>query len=174
MQVVAICTANLCRSPLAGFVLREGLRSRGAAVEVLSGGVHAQPGRSVPADWLAVTTRLGVDLSGHRSCHVRDQLATADLFLVMTAEHARDLALIDSRAVGRVLTLGEAAQRLEQSANRRTSTAPFALEQRAADVLNMDRRWDIADPVRQPERAQVRIAEQVIDLCERIVRGWPC
>lgn len=172
MLIVTVCTANLCRSPLAEHALRRALREHGVSAEVTSAGVRSVAGQSVPRGWAAVSADLGIDLAAHRPRLVQDTVAEADLFLVMTAGHAQDLALLDPSALGRVITLGEAADRLCSVTGADTIARLFPERQRAAHVLQMERRWDIADPVRLPVGEQQRVARHIVELCERLAGAW--
>jgi len=173
MLIVTVCTANLCRSPLAEQVLRRSLAAHAVRARVTSAGIRSQAGQAVPRDWAAVVAERGIDLGAHRSRHVKDVIAEAEVFLVMTAEHAQELALLDRSVVGRVITLGEAASRLSAVTEGEVSSRLFPEGQRGTDILQMSRRWDIADPVRLAATEQQRVAAEINALCERLAGAWP-
>ncbi len=86
-SVVFVCTANICRSPVAAALFRNWLRQRPEANEwrVSSAGTWADDG--VPPSTYAreVLGELGLDLSEHRSRRVDRQMAEgADLLVCMT------------------------------------------------------------------------------------------
>jgi len=95
-RVMTVCTGNICRSPMAEVVLRERLAAAGLGDRVVvdSTGVSDEE-RGNPVDRRARTVLLehGYDVDGtHRARQVRaDDLATRDLVLAMTAQHARAL-----------------------------------------------------------------------------------
>lgn len=181
MLVVTVCTANLCRSPLAEHSLRRAFAARDIDVTVASAGLSARDGSAVPAGWADVSLGLGVDLAAHRAQHVRDLLRSADLFLVMTADHARDLAMLDAGTLGRIALLAQAADRLGDVAPGEVGDGAvgdvnkvriIGTRQRAADVLHLSRDWDVADPVRMSPREQGRVAAAIVALCDRIAGAW--
>ena len=87
-KIVFVCYGNICRSPLAAGLAKQQLG--GVAIE--SAGFHEQTGRSCPEKILRIGNSFGIDLSAHRSTRVtRDQVATADLVIVMDMENLNRL-----------------------------------------------------------------------------------
>jgi protein-tyrosine-phosphatase len=126
----------------------------------------------VPEDWVQVAEGFGIDLAAHRSERVDALIDTADLFVVMTADHARDLAMLDRRALGRIVTLSGASERIGRACAAGTLPGSLVGDQRGLDVLNMNRSGDVPDPYRQARREQQRIAAHIVELCERLAGGW--
>jgi len=86
-NIVFICTANICRSPVAEVLFADWLRQQPDAQDwqVSSAGTWAADGAPASADTREVLSELGLDLSRHRSRRVdRSLVATADLLLCMT------------------------------------------------------------------------------------------
>jgi protein-tyrosine phosphatase len=95
-RIMAVCTGNICRSPMAEVVLRQRLADAGLGdvVEVDSTGVSDEEhGNPVDPRARAVLRRNGYPTGeGHRARQVRaSELAERDLVLPMTAAHARAL-----------------------------------------------------------------------------------
>ncbi|MFC8597043.1 low molecular weight protein-tyrosine-phosphatase [Isoptericola sp. NPDC057191] len=93
---MTVCTGNICRSPMAEIVLRDRLDAAGLGdqVEVSSSGVsdeeHGRPVDRRARRTLEAHGYPGGD--GHRARQVTvDDLASSDLLLPMTAQHARRL-----------------------------------------------------------------------------------
>jgi protein-tyrosine phosphatase len=102
-RVMTVCTGNICRSPMAEIVLRDRLEAAGLGDRVVvdSTGVSDEE-RGNPIDRRARTVLLehGYAVDGtHRARQVRpDDLASRDLVLAMTAQHARALRrLVEGR-----------------------------------------------------------------------------
>lgn len=106
-HLLFVCTANICRSPMAAGLARRYATERGWDVQVDSAGVMGIQGR--PADPLAVRVmaEIGVDITEHRSKGVDDALiAGSDWILVMELGHQMRLHREFSGAEGKVLMLG--------------------------------------------------------------------
>ena len=87
-QILFICQANICRSPLGEGVVIQLLREGEFQGDwtTASAGTWAPAGRGAHPHTLTILKERGIDLSGHRSREVdREDLAAADLVLVMEA-----------------------------------------------------------------------------------------
>lgn len=86
-SILTVCTANVCRSPMAEGLLRFELRQRGLhnKVRVQSAGTHAtQPGRRADPRALKVCAAVGVDLSRCRARQlVEEDFSRFDHILAM-------------------------------------------------------------------------------------------
>ena len=107
-RLLMVCTANICRSPMAEGWARHVSDRSGTPALVRSGGVMGLIDR--PADPLAikVMAELGVDIGGHRSRGVsEDDLRWADHTLVMEMRHRTQLLERYPWAIDKVLLLGQ-------------------------------------------------------------------
>lgn len=87
-SIVFVCTANMCRSPMAEYLMRDAVEGRGLGWEVSSAGTSAPDG--MPASYQAVLAMadLDIDMNEHRSQPLsREMVDAADLIVVMTADH---------------------------------------------------------------------------------------
>lgn len=92
-QLLFVCTGNICRSPMAEYILRARL-GPDSAWKVVSAGVAAPQGAPASPEAVQVCREINVDLLPHRSQAVtRDLLEASRWIVVMTAYH-RDI-LID-------------------------------------------------------------------------------
>lgn len=89
LKVLFICTANVCRSPLAAAVLKLRASERDVALSIASAGLD-QSGRPVDPNTVAVMDEWGVDVSRKTSRRLEAaMLQSADLVLPMSTHHVR-------------------------------------------------------------------------------------
>jgi len=177
--VLALCTANQCRSVMTEALLTRRLAAAEVAVSVRSAGVRPG-GTPPPAEVISAMTSYGVDVTGHRSQQVTAAgLAAADLVLVMAREHIRHAVIIEPAAWPRIFTLKELVRRAQQTRPRMPGE-PLAEwlarlhkgRQRTA-LLGDSPSDDVADPIGGPPRAYVATAALLDGLLARLVTlGW--
>jgi len=92
-SLLFVCTANLCRSPMAEQLARTRLAQAGLPDwQVASAGTWTRDGLRPDRATLQVIRELGGDLSRHRSRLLREaDIASADLVLVMEANQREAL-----------------------------------------------------------------------------------
>ena len=92
-RILVICTANICRSPVAAALLRDRLRQRGLNDwTVGSAGTWAMVARPASRYSVDVMGRHGFNINDHRAAMVKDHhLREADLVLTMEDGHAEAL-----------------------------------------------------------------------------------
>ena len=111
--ILVVCTANICRSPMAEAILRHQLEKLGlsAKVTVRSAGVWAKQGNEASENGVRVLARRGITLTGHRSQPAsRDLLEQADIILVMEESHRRTLFHEAPQHLGKIFLLTEMAR----------------------------------------------------------------
>lgn len=92
MRILVVCTANICRSPMAERLLLREARLAGVDVEVSSAGVRALEGRAADRGAQAELARRGIALSGHVARRAdRELVGSADVVVTMEAAHVVDL-----------------------------------------------------------------------------------
>ncbi len=95
-NVLFVCTANLCRSPVAEVLFREWLRQRAVpgAWRVGSAGTWATAGESASAYSQLMATQRGLNLAQHAARRVDEPLlAAADVVLCLARGHREALHL---------------------------------------------------------------------------------
>ncbi|MEO2165970.1 MAG: hypothetical protein ABGX61_07275 [Acidimicrobiales bacterium] len=88
MEVLFVCTGNVCRSAMGQALLAHKANDAGLDLSVVSAGTEAATGD--PATDLAVNVleQRGVDLQGHLSCSLTiEMVGSADLIVAMTRRH---------------------------------------------------------------------------------------
>ncbi len=95
--IVTVCTANICRSPMAEALLRHALAAEPEPLrscKVVSAGVAARGGEKVSINSVDALAKVGLRISDHRSRPLTPELATeADLILCMTESHRAVIGL---------------------------------------------------------------------------------
>ena len=87
--VVMVCTGNICRSPMAKYLLRHWLGAD-SPWEVLSAGVGAMGGHPASEQAVIAMADKGINATRHRSQLLdRGLVDAADFIVVMTADHRR-------------------------------------------------------------------------------------
>ena len=122
MRVLFVCTANMCRSPMAAalFVRRLELDEDALPepVSVASAGL-LPGGYGSPPEVVAAMAELDIDLADHRSTEVSPELVEeADVVLALGRRHAREVVLLEPPAWERTFTLKEFVRRGEDMGPR--------------------------------------------------------
>ncbi len=113
MRVLVVCTGNICRSPVAERLLRQGLGALDAAggITVASAGTHAVVDYPIQGEMVELLAGDGVSASGFSARQLtRELIADADLILVAAREHRRWLVRVLPSGLQRCYTLKEFAR----------------------------------------------------------------
>jgi protein-tyrosine-phosphatase len=105
-NILFLCTGNTCRSALAEGVARAGVEKRGwHNVAIRSAGTGASLNSPASPDAVAVAAERGVDLAGHRSQPLTQELVDwADLILAMSPSHLWAVGEMDGADKAGLLT----------------------------------------------------------------------
>ena len=177
MQVLVLCTANRCRSPLGEHLLAQAWRDaaqqdRGLVVRsagLLPGGSTADPLTA------AAGAELGVDLTGHVSRQLdKDMLRQTDLLIAMERRHLREAAVLHPPVLTTAFTLPELVRRGRAAPRRPPAPVPIWLRGLATgrdlrDLARSDPDDEIADPVGRPAEAHRAAAARLRDLMADVV-----
>ena len=89
--LLILCTANICRSPMAAGLLQHALAAQPEplrSLKVVSAGVAARPGEPVSENSVIALRKVGIDISKHTSqCVTQELLDSALAVICMTESH---------------------------------------------------------------------------------------
>jgi protein arginine phosphatase len=89
--VITVCTANICRSPMAAALLQHALAAQPEplrSLKVISAGVAAREDEPVSENSVIALKKVGLDIAGHLSQPLTPEMvADASLVLCMTESH---------------------------------------------------------------------------------------
>jgi protein-tyrosine-phosphatase len=110
-RILFVCTANICRSPMAAALFHAHLqkaRQDWQDWQVESAGTWAVDGKIASKYSQVVMTQRGLDIRGHRSRTVTAELlANSDLILTMESGHKEALSMEFPFAAPRIFLLNE-------------------------------------------------------------------
>ncbi len=178
--IVVLCTANVCRSPMAAALLARRLSGLSVAVRVRSGGMLRGGDPPLP-EVISVMARYGIDITGHRSrVACAADLARASLVLAMARDNLRYAVVTEPGAWPRAFTLRELVRRGERVGPRPPGEPFVGWLSRAhqgrerAALLGDSAEDDVPDPVGGPPRAYMDVARLLDRSVARLAElGWP-
>lgn len=112
LDILTVCTGNICRSPLAAQLLATRLADLG--VTVSSAGTRARGGTPMTPEAQALAADRGIpsSLSAEHAARylTAAHVAAADLVLAMTRDHRREIVELDPSRVRTAFTVRELAR----------------------------------------------------------------
>ncbi|MDF9828024.1 protein-tyrosine-phosphatase [Ereboglobus sp. PH5-5] len=97
-HILTICTANICRSPMAEALLQHALLGQSEplkSLKVVSAGIVAHRGEPVSENSVVALKKVGVDLSGHRAQPLTRELVEDALAIFCMTESHRAAILMN-------------------------------------------------------------------------------
>ena len=174
-NLLVVCTANQCRSPLAAAMLHRRVSERGLNHRIKSAGL-LRGGERSPEQIIEVARLHGFDLSEHRSEQVTTRLLDgADLVLGMTRHHVRDVAVMEPSVWPHAFTMTEFVRRSERAGQK-----PAAVDvaewcqaihegRTTSDLLAAPPTDDIQDPMGGTSDDFIRLGAILEETVEEIV-----
>ncbi len=106
-HILIVCTGNICRSPMAEFLLRDHAAMSGRRVEVKSASMIGLDGKHAHKNAVRAMKEIGIDISTHRSQPISAELVEwADWILGMEIRHAGRLRDAYPEADEKIMLLG--------------------------------------------------------------------
>ena len=177
--IMVLCTANVCRSPMAAALLARRLAVLGVTVPVRSAGM-IRCGDPPHPEVVSVMASYGIEISSHSSRVARaTDLARASLVLAMARDNLRYAVITEPGVWPRAFTLKELIRRGEQIGPRPPGE-PFAewlsrahAGRERTSLLGDSAEDDVADPAGGPRRAYAATASLLDQLVMRLAElGW--
>lgn len=107
-QILVVCTGNICRSPMGGYLLMQHAVEANAEVKVASAGICALVGHCADPLAIEVMSEHGFDITAHRAQQLTQTLVKEfELILVMERWQQQEIERIYPYARGRVHLLGK-------------------------------------------------------------------
>jgi protein-tyrosine phosphatase len=175
-RVLVVCTANVCRSPVAAGLLRRALTSRPTAAGkdwIVASAGTAPVRADVDPNTIAAAAAIGLDVRHHIARHLDREILHrdgADLVLTMTRAHLREVVGIDMSWWPRTFTLKELVRRATMTPPATPDEmldswlARVSAGRRASALLRPDPSDDIADPYGLPRRAHDEMVRELTEL----------
>ncbi len=114
--ILVVCTANICRSPMAEALLKHLVAQREDADQwnVSSAGTWARPGLPASMNSQLAMEEIGLDIQDHQSKPVSEELISqCDLVLTMEGQHKEGLCIKFPAFCDRIYMLSEMVGRIE-------------------------------------------------------------
>jgi protein-tyrosine phosphatase len=174
-EVLVVCTANVCRSPMAGALLSQRLARSGLDATVRSAGMLGDGNPPYP-EVVAVMADYGLDVSGHRSRQVTvEGLERADLTLAMARENLRHAVVTAPSVWPLAFTLRELVRRGTAIGPRSRGESLASWLGRVHEgrervaLLGDSPEDDVADPAGGAQWAYAETAAVLSELVDRLV-----
>jgi protein arginine phosphatase len=172
MNVLFVCTGNVCRSPMAEGFLRWEAERRGIDIDVRSTGTHAWHGRAATFEGRRVMSEHGVPIDEHRTLELDQELVDwADVLLGMSREHVRETVRAFPDAARKTFTLKGFLELLPSLPPYEDTESWLQAAEQARDRAEAITDTDIDDPIGEREAAYRRVAAEIRDLIERLAQG---
>lgn len=181
-----VCTGNICRSPMAEYLLAKMVQDI-PEVRIVSAGAHAMVGEQMYSVSQQIAESYGAeDVESHRARQVTEKmLESSDLVLAMTREHRRFVVESNPHVTRRTFTVREFArlasattdemlaedlERVEGSNIEKLRAAVHSVSLSRSQVPFVDdpTELEVIDPYGQSAEVHQASAEQLVPAIESV------
>ncbi len=107
-SVLFVCTANICRSPMAMGLLSAQVMQKANEWRIASAGIYAPAGYPAAQNTITVLMQRGIDLSQHRSTQItQEMMKSYNLILVMERGQKEALQIAFPKQARKVFLFSE-------------------------------------------------------------------
>lgn len=106
--IIAVCTANICRSPMAAALLQHALAAQPEpwrSLKVISAGVAARPGEPVSENSVLALKKVGLDIAAHRSQPLTQRMLDEACAVICMTESHRAMIELQAGPVPGIIVL---------------------------------------------------------------------
>ena len=136
-NILIVCVGNICRSPMAEYLLQQKIKKQGKDIHVSSAGLGALVGHSADEYAIEVMKENGIDGTAHRARQLNNEMVKQnELILVMENWQQKEIESLYPYARGRVHLLGKWGE------------------------------TEISDPYKKPKQAFVHAYEKINKACD--------
>lgn len=179
LDVLVVCTGNVCRSPLVERMLQSGFDAIvPGVIRVHSAGTKALVGSPTTQEIAGLAEQMGIDMGDFRAQQLQmTQVQDADLVLALDRGHRAAVVELVPQALRKTFTLRELARILPQvpverrvwPQERWRSAVVWAARRRRAVAGEPDAD-DVVDPYRQPDSVLWEMAGQLVPAADTLVQ----
>ncbi len=172
MNVLFVCTGNVCRSPMAEGFLRHEADRLGLDLDVRSTGTHAWAGRAATWEGRRIMQELGVPIDEHRTLELDPALVDwADLVIGLAREHIRGVVRDHPEAEAKTFGLKELIHLLPSLPPLHEPDDLIHEAHRARGNAAPLDDTDVDDPFGEREEAYRRVATEIRELITALAEG---
>jgi protein-tyrosine phosphatase len=179
VNILVVCTANQCRSPMAAAILHRELTRRGVQAQIRSAGTSVVGSAPATHDAIVVMKAEGLDISTHRSRPVEpNDIDRSDIIITMTRAQLRYVATKSPESFSRLFTLKELARRAREHGrvdgeDLGAWIAQLGAGRRTTDLLGDDPVDDVEDPIGCPIEVYSAVVRELAHAISSVVdAGW--
>jgi protein-tyrosine-phosphatase len=175
MKLLAVCTANICRSPSIEVALRTIATGRGLNLDIASAGTRSSGGQPADSVTQSAAKKHGFDLSTHVSQTLTPELVDwADLILCAELDHLGVVLGYREDSLPKSFLFCELVDIV--TIRHEGDDAPTWLHRvgrhrTASSVLNTARRFNLSDPYKRGKRRNEDMLAVVAQGADRLVEA---